>query len=618
VGVLAGLLVLLAALQPWWLAPLANRSLSASAGRPVHFDSMWVTLSASLAPVVHLRGIRIENAPWADARQPLAHLSAARAAFSWRSLHERRPVIELLWLQGGEVDLERRADGLRNWRLGNPDDRGPGRYKVLAIRGENATVRFRHEALELDLLARASPTSSDGGGAGASEGGAPMSTRLEVRGAWRAHPFEISVTTSDVITFVETGRTARVRGRVSSGAAQLDIDGLLGDIVRDPIVDAHIVLRAPSLAALPGLGAVATKARAVVIEGDLRGEPGRYTLAAAKARWGSTDLAGEVGWSRGQARDLVRARLTSESTHVADLRALTGPRAAKKIEQAAAPASATARPVAVAASQAASGPVTGVVPEASAARAPPRPLDAELTFTARRLHADGMPWLQGASLAATLADGRLAVSRFDVGIGPGRAVGKATMDIRSHPPHGEIEADVSGVRVESFLPPTASKTMLSGTFQAHAALKGSGDSAAAWLASASGSVSAAVSGGTISSLLDAEMGLQGGKIVRSFLAGAEPIALRCAAARLELDRGTGRVRGLVVDSERTRTTGSGTLNLATEVLELVLTPEAKQPGLFVLDRSIRLHGPLRRPKHELVARVAPAAAPVASCQPGRS
>ena len=86
-------------------------------------------------------------------------------------------------------------------------------------------------------------------------------------------------------------------------------------------------------------------------------------------------------------------------------------------------------------------------------------------------------------------------------------------------------------------------------------------------------------------------------------------------ARAVIGRAT--IRSLVIDSERTRTLGSGTIDLGRRALDVVLTPEAKQPGLFILDRSIHLHGPLREPRHDLVARVAPGSAPVRSCRPER-
>jgi len=209
------------------------------------------------------------------------------------------------------------------------------------------------------------------------------------------------------------------------------------------------------------------------------------------------------------------------------------------------------------------------------------------------------------------------VSHFDVGIADGRASGKADVDTRSKPLRGDAEVDLSGIEIESLLPRRAGKSLLSGTLHGHAALKASGDSPEALLASATGSVSAFVSGGTISSLLDAEMGLQGGRVIRSMLTGAEPMAVRCAAMVLDVERGAATIRSLVVDSERTRTVGSGTIDLRRQSLDVVLTPQAKQPGLFILDRSIHLLGPLREPRHELIARVAPASAPLRSCRSDR-
>jgi len=587
------LVVLALLLHPWWLAAVMSHRLSASAQRPVHFDAMWVTLTRALQPAVNFRGVRVDNAAWAGRGRPFAALDSATAVFSWLSLRERRPVIALLVLRQGEVDLERRADGLRNWRLSDPEDRGPGRFKVLAIRGENATVRFVHEGLDLDLEAKASVNDVAAGADDSNPAAGTLSTRLAIRGSWRSVPFLIDAATSDVLTFVETGRTFRARGQVTSGGARLDFDGQLGDIVRDPIVDARIMLAAPSLAPLgPLLGAHRPDVKGIAATGELKGSPGSYVLALRNGRLGATDLAGELSWTRGHERDVVRAKLTSESADLADLRALAGRRPAQAVDAVAARAA-----------------------RADSPRA--RPVDGELSFAVRRLHAEGMPWLKGGRIDAALADGQLKVSHFDVGIGEGRASGKAEVDTRSQPLRADAEIDVTAIRIESLLPARADKSLLSGTVHGHAALKASGDSAEALLASASGSVSAFVSGGTISTLLDAEMGLQGGRVIRSMLSGAERMALRCAATVLDVERGAATIRSLVVDSERTRTLGSGTIDLRRQALDVVLTPQAKQAGLFVLDRSIHLHGPLREPRHELVARVAPASVPVRSCRADR-
>ena len=220
-----------------------------------------------------------------------------------------------------------------------------------------------------------------------------------------------------------------------------------------------------------------------------------------------------------------------------------------------------------------------------------------------------MPALQSGRIEATLAGGRVTVSSFDVGIAQGHVSGSGALALHGAPRRVEADVDVRGVRIESFLRDAEGKSRLTGALQGHATLKADGDSADALRDSASGHVTASLSGGTISSLLDAEIGLQVGKMVRSFVGGSEPIAIRCAAAALDVERGTGRLRSLVLDTERTRTTGSGTIDLAAETVDVVLTPQAKQSGLFNLERSIRLHGPMKKPARELIARAPVSAAP---------
>ena len=136
-------------------------------------------------------------------------------------------------------------------------------------------------------------------------------------------------------------------------------------------------------------------------------------------------------------------------------------------------------------------------------------------------------------------------------------------------------------------------------------LKATGDDVEALRASLSGTVSATLSAGTIPSLLDAQMGLQVGKMVRSFISGSLALPLPCAAVHAELGGGQARIRSLVVDSANTRTTGSGVVDLRDGSIDMKLTPEPKRPGLFELQKSIHLSG--RPPKLEkaLIDRLEP-------------
>lgn len=566
------LLAVAVATQPVWLSPLVSERLTSLSGRSVVLESVWFGIDRELDPVLHVHGVRIANVPWADVDKPFAALGEFTAELTWPTLFAERVIIRRIVLRDGEVDLERLADGLRNWRLSKPEDRGPGRFRVLSLQAERASVRLRHQGIDFVAELSSEPTTD-----------AELPVRIEFAGRWRELPFAGSAATGAVLTFIDTATTFPLRGELHAGGAVLQIDGRAGDVFRDPLLDARVSVAGNDLApfhAFIGQRYAHVARRAFRVEGQVHAADHGLTITAAKARFGSSDMAGELRVERpGDAsRQVVHAALRSDLLDSADLRWLAGSRAAS-------PASAAASP------------------EPRGRLEAARTIDGEATLEVRELRAGEAPWLHSAKLKATLADGRLALRDLDLGVLQGRATGRIDADLRASPPSAEAEVLMSGLRMESLLHDAPEKHRVTGSLRAQGKLRASGDTAQALLASAAGQVHATMTGGTISSLLDAEIGLQGGKIVKSLIAGSEPIPIRCAAMTLDLRNGSGQLRSLVLDTERTRTTGSGRIDLHAQTLDVLLTPESKQGGLFVLDRSIHLHGSLKKPARELVARV---------------
>jgi uncharacterized protein involved in outer membrane biogenesis len=232
-----------------------------------------------------------------------------------------------------------------------------------------------------------------------------------------------------------------------------------------------------------------------------------------------------------------------------------------------------------------------------------RAWDAELSFGARRLHVAQAKAVQSLALQAKLLDGLLEVTSLDVGVGGGHVSGSLHADLRQPVPAGEARVAWRGVRLESLLAGQDESRRISGALQGRATLTARGDALDDLLASAAGSASFRIADGTIASMLDAKMGLQGGKVVRTFLSGNERLPLPCAAATVEVAGGKARIASLVIDSANTRTTGSGTVHLKQRTIDLVLTPTSKKPGLLDIGKSIRLRGRLDQPERELVERV---------------
>jgi uncharacterized protein involved in outer membrane biogenesis len=596
---LGAALVLVVALltHPWWLAHLIGDYLAKTSGRAVHFDSVRVGLSSSLSPIVVMRGVRIANAPWADTRRPFAAFEEAAFQFAWRRF-ENRWVVSHLVLRDGEVNLALQADGLRNWRLRDPEDRGPGHYWFFALEPRRASLSFVNAGIDLALNTRASDLAPEPAAA-ASE---PLVNQIDFDGAFLGLAFKGSVATGAVLTFLETDRWFAVRGGGEVEGARLSLDGRAADIFRATQIDAQVAVNGSSLAALhPFVGRRYAEPRAFRGEGRLHADAGRYALSGARARIGGTDLAGDLAWWRQGERRAVKADLHSDSTDLADLSWLAGRGTL-----------ASAKVAALAPASAASA-AHGVERDAFAAA---RELDADLSFDARRIHAAAVPALQSLKAKAVLADGALSIPAFDAGWAGGHFTGTLALDLRQHPARGEAMVETKGVRLESLFSKQDEKRRITGVLRGHMALKASGDSIEALRASVAGKVTATLSDGTIPSMLDALIGLEGGKVMRSLISGTEPLALPCAMATADVEQGKLHIRSLVVASANTRTTGAGTLDLRDATIDLALTPEPKRPGLFELNKSIHLSGKLAKPQRSLVDRLTPLAG--AGCEDGKA
>ncbi|MEO5883702.1 MAG: AsmA family protein [Caldimonas sp.] len=580
-GVALGLIALViavAASHPWWLAHSLGAYLSKAAGREVHFDKVRLGLTGAFAPQAVFEGVRIANAPWADASRPFAVLGQAAFEFAWHRYKGRWLVTRMI-LRDGEVHLVRQADGRRNWRLRDPEDRGPGHFWFQALEPHRIALSFLHDGADLELRVRAGDLAG------------PLVNRVDFDGRWRGVAFKGGADTGPELTFFESGRWFALRGHAEVQGARLEVDGRAADLFRGVQIDAATIVSGNSLAGLrPVLGARPAETRPFRVEGRLVAADAVYHFKSVRARVGATDLAGKLSWSRRGERPSFDATLASDATDIADLLWLAGKGGSRTP-----PAPKAARPV--------EGSGSAVV--ASDRFAGARALDADIAFQAKRFRVAAVPLLQSLKLKARLDAGVLAVSDLDAGWGSGHSTGTIGLDLRQHPARADAQLETRGVRIESLFPAGDEKRRVTGVLRARSTLKAVGDDLETLRASLTGKVSAALSAGTIPSMLDAQMGLEVGKMVRSFLSGSEALPLPCAAVDAELGDGMARITNLVIDSANTRVTGSGVVDLRDGSIDMKLTPEPKRPGLFELKKSIRLLG--RPPKLEktLVDRLEP-------------
>ncbi len=312
--------------------------------------------------------------------------------------------------------------------------------------------------------------------------------------------------------------------------------------------------------------------------------------------------AGEATYNRDADRPLLRAALRSASANLWDLASLVG--VSHRLD-------ATSTQKAAEPQESDSG-VAAAEPGRAGRIFPARPIraerlkiiDAHVTMDAKKLNTPGMPALESLRFAAALENGALQLNTIDLGVAGGHAVGTLAFNGQHQPPSSSAAIDVRNVRLEKLFPSLPAKAQSTGVIRAQIELSGQGNSIAAIIGSATGSLAAVMDRGRISNLLDAKLALDGGKILGSLIRGERDIALNCAAVAFDIRKGVGKSQFIMLDTEQTHVDGIATLNLRAERFELVLTPQPKNPGLFTLRSSIKGEGSFRRARFSVDKRVA--------------
>jgi uncharacterized protein involved in outer membrane biogenesis len=572
---IAVMLALLVAVFDWtWFRPVIQHFIHERSGRNITFDHLRLGLTPDLDPLVEFRGLRVENAAWA-AQRPLAEAGLLRFEFAWQSFTGPRITVNRAVLVDARIDLERSADELRNWRLSNPMDRGPGRIRVLSLDATRSSIRFADHGVPFDAEVHVTPLPAPQVLAAAPA--LPLVKHLRFEGGRGAARFEGEADVSAIQTMADTGQPFALRGQIRAAGARAQLEGHATDVRDLAALDLDLQLDVPRLDQLrPLLPALPWPALPLAGTAHLAKTGEVSHLTALKARVGRSDAGGELHVdTRDAAGDvpLVRADLRSAALMLDEIEA-------------------------------------GLAALPPRTAAPARPFDADVAWRAARLTRAAAPWLDSLAVQAQWRRGRLALAPFDLGVAGGHVAGSLQVDTTAAPRTLALDARLHGVRAERFaLGTAAARGALQGAVNGHATLRARGDTLTALTRSLAGTLTAALQGGTVTPQLDARLALDGGALLRSWLADPARVAVRCARVALDFDNGRGRLRRLGFETDRVALSGGGSVDLGARAVDLVLMPQRKGSALLALDRSIKITGPFAKPAIALTEPRPAAAAP---------
>ena len=576
-----GLLLALAAFFwafDWnWCRPLIRHYVMSHSGRSIEFDDLKVHLRDGLDPVIEFRGLTIQNAPWAASKAPFIRAGRVAATVSWRSLGSDMTVVNLIELEDAQVDMERLADGLRNWRLGHPDDRGPPRVRVLALDARRSQLHTIHRGIGLEADMSTAPLPGPEPFAGHAD--LPLTKLLAFKGRIKDDPFEGTAHVSDILAFGASPSQFSFRADARLGAVRLEASGLTNDVHALGDLDCDVKLSAVGTGPYKPLPEALARVRPLVAQGHVTKSGDAWTGSGVRLRAGrQTTLVADVAFTgnlkSATPRRTLKATLRDAVIDVDDLSLLRGktPPGEKTLPE--------TRPDADHALSTQPLPLDRL-----------REFDADVDLRDARFTGAERGIAQTARGRALLSGGLLKLEALDLGLADGHVTGTVRIDASHSPADMALALDARAIRVDRLSATLAANGALLGAVDGHADVKARGDSSHALAASANGKVTLSLAdGASVSKRLDAKLGLNGGEWLRTLFDKSARVPVQCASVTLALAQGVATSRRFLFETSDTALAGRGSLNLVDESLDITLTPAHKKLALLSLDKAIHAEG----------------------------
>jgi uncharacterized protein involved in outer membrane biogenesis len=133
---------------------------------------------------------------------------------------------------------------------------------------------------------------------------------------------------------------------------------------------------------------------------------------------------------------------------------------------------------------------------------------------------------------------------------------------------------------------------MAGKLDGRTRLTGLGNTWHEMLSGADGDIELVMSEGQVSGLLIELIGLDIAEALGLYLGDDTQVPIRCLVADLAIEAGVVKSRTLLLDTTDTLITGTGQLDLATETIDLSLTPEPKDVSFLSLRSTVSVEGRL--------------------------
>ena len=607
---LLAILVVVIATFDWNRAkPLLNEKVSAALQRPFAINGnlavKWRTEPEeggwrAWVPWPHFiaEDLTLGNPEWL--KQPeMVGLEKVEFRLSPLPLIFQHIVIPRINLTKPNASLTRLADGRANWTFDfGPKDKNaePSKWvlDIGAIGFDQGNVSYNDQILKADMkvqsdpLGKPIPFSEIVGKARAekSAGAQDYAFGLKASGRYKDQPVSGTGKIGGLLALQDASQPFPLQADVRIADTHVVVAGTLTDPRNLGALDLRLKLSGASLGNLfPLTGVTLPDTPAYSTDGHLlanlhAAEGARFSYQGFNGKIGDSDIHGDLAFVASKPRPKLSGKLVSNQLLFKDLAPLIG--ADSNAEQ-------------KARGGASKQPGDKVLPVEEFRTERWRAMDADVSFSGKRIvHSSKLPF-NDLAVHLILDDGLLRLQPLRFGVAGGNLAANIRLDGRNVPMQGRARLTARGFKLKELFPGFAPMQTSFGQLNGDADISGRGNSVAALLGTANGDMRMLINDGAISRELMELAGLNVGNYVVGKLFGDKDVQINCAAADVGIKDGLASTRVFVFDTENAIIYVDGTVNFASEQLDLKVTPESKGLRLFSLRSPLYVRGKFVKP-----------------------
>ncbi|MDZ4324036.1 MAG: AsmA family protein [Pseudomonas sp.] len=553
-------------------------------------------------PHVVAEDLSLGNPEWSKQPQ-MVTLKRVELRLSPLALLAQRVAIPRIDLTEPNADLQRLADGRANWTFKfDPKDPNaePSNWVVDigAIGFDKGHVTLDDQSLktQLDLivdpLGKPIPFGEIVGDKAAKtaleKGAAPQdyAFALKVKGQYHGQKLAGDGKVGGLLALQDSARPFPLQAQVKIADTSVELAGTLTDPLNLGALDLRLKLAGSSLGnlypltgvTLPDTPPYATDGHLIAKLHEAGGAVFRYE--AFNGKIGESDIHGSLAYVASEPLPKLSGSLLSNQLLFADLAPLIGADSNAK--------------------QKARGgeskqPADKVLPVEEFKTERWRDMDADVEFTGKRIvHSEKLPF-NDLYTHLVLTDGVLSLEPLRFGVAGGKLDAQIRLNGRTEPLEGNAKLTARGFKLKQLFPTFEPMKTSFGELNGDADINGRGNSVAKLLGSANGNLKMLINDGAISRELMELAGLNVGNYVVGKIFGDKEVKINCAAADFDIKTGLATTRLFVFDTENAIIYIDGTANMATEQLDLTVTPESKGWRLISLRSPLYVRGKFIKP-----------------------